>query len=433
MRTDANNLVTTAASTRLPEQKETIHMIQMLRQEACSGQMHDLAHVLTQYCLADPLTKKSVSPTLLITTVQTGILREVDTHPLFRSTVQHKAFIIEHIDMDVEATLDHWGHLMCYPVYYKIQKGTMVSSPFEKGGKSPLVSKESLTGRCFVSAISPDGTRTTSTISERPVPSLEGLTGYVVFETHGGSRLSDYWQQKTKTRLSRVHVTPRKTLFSPSHAPVDLSLLSPGRTTRKNYLNGSTQTLSDTWTASVKGRDTEEWVGETVFVIEGCAHVPAQCMYVQGSSCTYSGDLDRMLVSPAYQAEENVVCNLDCRLAQFAYSRHTVSRRAITHAGVNLQGLPNHCAFVVKPFTVVNKMPGAPTRSAADNMTAKREQVGSPKILGANPNSYFLRTIPDVTRMDMFNQFINLYNNGRFFRQKSMVEEYGTEDPTTPD
>ena len=82
LRTDANNLVTTAASTRLPEQKETIHMIQMLRQEACSGQMHDLAHVITQYCLADPLTKKSVSATLLISTVQTGILREVDTHPL---------------------------------------------------------------------------------------------------------------------------------------------------------------------------------------------------------------------------------------------------------------------------------------------------------------------------------------------------------------
>ena len=27
LRTDANNLVTTVASTRLPEQKETIHMI----------------------------------------------------------------------------------------------------------------------------------------------------------------------------------------------------------------------------------------------------------------------------------------------------------------------------------------------------------------------------------------------------------------------
>ena len=51
--------------------------------------MHDLAHVLTQYCLADPLTKKPVSPSLLISTVQTGVLREVDTHPLFRSTMQH--------------------------------------------------------------------------------------------------------------------------------------------------------------------------------------------------------------------------------------------------------------------------------------------------------------------------------------------------------
>ena len=33
LHTDANNLVTAVASTRLPEQKETIHMIQMLRQE----------------------------------------------------------------------------------------------------------------------------------------------------------------------------------------------------------------------------------------------------------------------------------------------------------------------------------------------------------------------------------------------------------------
>ena len=418
LRTDANNLVTTAASTRLPEQKETIHMIQMLRQEACSGQMHDLAHVLTQYCLADPLTKKSVSPTLLMSTVQTGILREVDTHPLFRSTVQHKAFITEYIDMDVEATQDHWGHLMCYPVYYKIQKDTMVSTPFEMGGKSPLVSKESLTGRCFVSAIGPDGTRTTSTISEKPMP-------------HGGSRLSDYWPQKTKTRLSRVHVTPRKTLFSPSHAPVDLSLLSPSRTTRKNYLNGSSQTLRDTWLASVKGRDAEEWVGETIFDIEGCAHVPAQSMYVQGSSCTYSGDLDPMLVSPAFQAEENVVCNFNCRTAQIVQSCHSVSKRAVSDAGVNLQDLSSHFCVVVNPILVVSEMPGAPTRSTAENMTAKRQKVGSPKILGANPDSYFLRDIPTVTRMDMFNQFINLYNNGRLFRQKSVARDYWTEDPTT--
>ena len=111
---------------------------------------HDLAHVLTQYCLADPLTKKSVSAALLISTVQTGILREADTHPPFRSTVQHKAFITETIYSDVEATQDYWGHLMCHPVYHKIQKGTMVSTPSEMGGKAPLVSKESLMGRCFI-------------------------------------------------------------------------------------------------------------------------------------------------------------------------------------------------------------------------------------------------------------------------------------------
>ena len=125
---------------------------------------------------------------------------------------------------------------MCYPVDHKIQKDTMVSAPSEMGGKSPLVSQESLTGRCFISAIGPDGTRTTSTTPEKPVPSLEGMTGYIVFETHGGSRLSDYWQQKTKTRLSRVNVIPRKTLFTPSHAPVDLSLLLPSRTTGRTTL-----------------------------------------------------------------------------------------------------------------------------------------------------------------------------------------------------
>ena len=37
MRTVAENLVKTARTIHLPEQKETIHMISMLRKEACSG------------------------------------------------------------------------------------------------------------------------------------------------------------------------------------------------------------------------------------------------------------------------------------------------------------------------------------------------------------------------------------------------------------
>ena len=52
-RTDANNLVTTASTTHVPEQQETLHMIQMLRKEACSGATADLSHVRTERCLAD--------------------------------------------------------------------------------------------------------------------------------------------------------------------------------------------------------------------------------------------------------------------------------------------------------------------------------------------------------------------------------------------
>ena len=48
MRTDANNLVTTASTTHVREQQETIHMIQMLRKEACSGAIADISHVRTR-------------------------------------------------------------------------------------------------------------------------------------------------------------------------------------------------------------------------------------------------------------------------------------------------------------------------------------------------------------------------------------------------
>ena len=92
MRTDANNLVTTASTTHVPEQQETIHMIQMLRKEACSGSIADLSHIRTQWCLADCLTKKSANPQALIDAVRQGILKEVDAHPPFRTLVEHKAY-----------------------------------------------------------------------------------------------------------------------------------------------------------------------------------------------------------------------------------------------------------------------------------------------------------------------------------------------------
>ena len=116
IRTDANNLVTTAKTTHLPEQKETIHMIQQLRHEACSGEIKDLAHVATEDCLADALTKTSAKQKALIEAVNSGILPNLDKHPPFREIMagRHKAYatigawIVKHIDYGayVETFLD---------------------------------------------------------------------------------------------------------------------------------------------------------------------------------------------------------------------------------------------------------------------------------------------------------------------------------------
>ena len=93
IRTDANNLVTTAQTTHLPEQKETHHLIQMLRHESNSGHLDDLSHIASEYCLADPLTKSTAKPDQLVSSITTGKLENVDTHPPFRSLLKHKAFL----------------------------------------------------------------------------------------------------------------------------------------------------------------------------------------------------------------------------------------------------------------------------------------------------------------------------------------------------
>ena len=92
MRTDAKNIVTTARTMHFPEQKVTIHMISMLRKEACSGNIHDLAHILTQHCLADSWTKTSAKADNLITALKTRRLQDVDIHPNFTTLMEHKAF-----------------------------------------------------------------------------------------------------------------------------------------------------------------------------------------------------------------------------------------------------------------------------------------------------------------------------------------------------
>lgn len=121
MRTDANSLVTTASTTHLPEQKETIHMIQMLRKESSSGNIDDLAHVRTAYCLADCLTKNSAKPQALLKAVSTGILQTIDEHPPFRSLLKHKAYLASWLARNVkESSLVET--FLAVPVFKDIQQ-----------------------------------------------------------------------------------------------------------------------------------------------------------------------------------------------------------------------------------------------------------------------------------------------------------------------
>ena len=100
LRPDAYNLITTARTTHPPEQKETTHMITMMRQESQSGSWDDFAHMPTKHCLADCLTKMSCDPTHLIQTVESGWVQSMDLYPLFRNTVRRSYFIGDDSDSE---------------------------------------------------------------------------------------------------------------------------------------------------------------------------------------------------------------------------------------------------------------------------------------------------------------------------------------------
>ena len=119
IRTDANNLVTTASTTHQPEQKETMHLIQMLRKESNSGQMHDLSHVRSEYCLADCLTKHSAQADVLIEAINTGYLQQVDCHPPFRTMIKSKAFLAEWICRNLY-DCQHVETFLCEPLSVEI-------------------------------------------------------------------------------------------------------------------------------------------------------------------------------------------------------------------------------------------------------------------------------------------------------------------------
>ena len=94
LRTDANNLVTTARTTHQPEEKETSHLIQMLGRESNSGAIDDLAHVVSAQCLSDALTKHSAKPDELIRVVESGVSTLVDVHPPFRTLLRQKTYLM---------------------------------------------------------------------------------------------------------------------------------------------------------------------------------------------------------------------------------------------------------------------------------------------------------------------------------------------------
>ena len=98
-------IVTTASTTHLPEQKETIHLISMLRKEAQTGSIDDLAHIRKEHCLSDCLTK-NMKPTNLVQAVQQGILPSVDMHPPFRTLISHKAYLVEWMIKNLDQARD---------------------------------------------------------------------------------------------------------------------------------------------------------------------------------------------------------------------------------------------------------------------------------------------------------------------------------------
>ena len=66
----------------------------MLRKEAVSCEINDLAHTDANSMLAECLTKASTKPDVLIKAVETGILPNVDANPEFRSLAKHKAYLV---------------------------------------------------------------------------------------------------------------------------------------------------------------------------------------------------------------------------------------------------------------------------------------------------------------------------------------------------
>ena len=90
IRTDANNLVTTASTTHQPEQKKN----HAFKPEATEGkqQRTDARSGTWEKIILPHATAKADE---FIKSVMTGVLPNVDVHPPFRTMSQNQAFLVE--------------------------------------------------------------------------------------------------------------------------------------------------------------------------------------------------------------------------------------------------------------------------------------------------------------------------------------------------
>ena len=189
----------------------------MMRKELCSGAMDDLAHVKTEYCLSDCLTKQSAKPDALIEAIETGRLPYVDFHPLYRSLIKHKAFLVA------------W---LCDVLPYKPKFDSFftmkVSPEYQQRWKDPT--KQALA--CNV---------------QDNVWLVDNDKGIAIC----------------------AHVKPRKTFFLPStpSCPVPLERLSSRRDTIMQVNATTVTAVQDDWKSRLKSdkHPIHHWCGYTVF------------------------------------------------------------------------------------------------------------------------------------------------------------------------
>lgn len=164
----------------------------------------DLAHVRTEFCWADCLTKAGCKPDSLTEAVRTGILPYCDAQPLFRQSMQHKAYAA----LD---SRDHW-----------VVEGSQVRRVHCRPRRALFVPQE---GHCPVPLSSLEDTRDTSMNTHRGPRRVQDSwrSEYAQLAWH------EVWTGETVFRLrnKRLHPAAASEAFS-SPAPSAAVPFDPG-------------------------------------------------------------------------------------------------------------------------------------------------------------------------------------------------------------